>query len=64
MPMARESAAEAIDVRRSDAGIEAEASCPTMPNARRIGASSARDAAMMMSGASSEKPATVKSTAT
>ena len=64
IPVASASAAVATEVRRSDAGIDAAASCPTMPKARRIGASSARDAAMMMSGASSEKPATVKSTAT
>ena len=61
--MARESAAEAIDVRRSDAGIEAEASCPTMPNAPRNGTFSARETPVTIMGASAENPTTMSSTA-
>ena len=51
------------NVRRNDAGIDAAASWPTMPKARRSGRSSSDEAARMSVGARSEKPATTKITA-
>src|SRR3954451_8643325 len=63
IPIASESAAEAIEVRRSEAGIDAEASSPTMPNIARYGVRSRFAIAVTIIGASAEKPATTKRTA-
>ena len=62
--IASDSAAFAIDVRRSDAGSEAAARCPTIPNARCIGGAKIAEVPRTIAGASSEKPATTSSTAT
>jgi len=63
IPIASDNAAEAMDVRRNDAGIVAEANSPTMPNMARYGARRRLEAAVTIIGARAEKPATTKRTA-
>ena len=64
IPVASDSAALATDVRRSDAGSDAAARRPTMPNMRSSSGEARREVVRTMAGASSEKPATTHSTAT
>src|SRR5689334_19069534 len=64
IPVATESAALATDVRRSDAGNDAAASRPTMPNVRSSTGDASREVTRTIAGASKENPATTQSTAT